>query len=193
VGPLEAVFEPLLLQDQQRLAEREEERDRGRPGRIVLLDRFEVSGEVEVERPRVQRGDRPVGEVDEREPGGSREALLAAGDDRVDAPRLDREREPGDRADPVDEEERSGRADRGSEGLEVVREPDAGLVVDQADRFDVALRELGVDRIDRYGLAQGAESVVTLFEYRCASVFVRSPKFPFVRTSVRPSLGTRQE
>src|SRR5208283_2174765 len=34
-------------------------------------------------------------------------------------------------------------------------DPDARLVVDQADRFDVALRELGVDRIDRYGLAPG--------------------------------------
>ena len=85
----------------------------------------------------------PFGEVDEREPGRRREPLLGAGHDGVDPPFLERERDVGDRADPIDQEERGTPSPNFvRDRSEVVLESHARLIVDDTDGPDVAVLEL---------------------------------------------------
>ena len=143
----------------------ESEDHRDRRGVVVLASRADVvADESEVEVPRLRRGlpgtdpvDGTGGERDRRETRRDAEALLRARVGRVDPPGVDLERDPTERRDRVDEEERVGSLERG-EWLDRVLDSGRRLGVHDGDEPAVGpgtLRgeeRLGVDRTAPRGL-----------------------------------------
>ena len=178
----------------ERLPEGQEEGHRGGPRGIVVLEGLEMRGQVQIEGRGPELRDRPVGQMDEREPGGGRETLLAARDEPVDLPGVDGARDTRHGGDAVDEEQRSRPVHVGRQGGEIVGEADARLVMHDADRSDVPLLQLGPGGLEgdvrSPGSGEGRDPVAVP---PGRSRSYRSPKFPFVSTRVRSSFRRREE
>ena len=107
--PLEAGGEPLLAEHLQRFVQPEHQRNRRRPGGLVLALVVALALQIEVEARQVGRLVHLPGLLargEEGEPGRQSQRLLRSGHHYVDAPGIERQVERAERADRVDHEDR---------------------------------------------------------------------------------------
>ncbi len=145
--------QPLVAdRDPQRLAQRVDHVDRRgvvvgarRPGPRVRVPVLEHEREVEVPRAagplaRLELGQRTLAGGERRQAGRAVQALLCAGERRVDAGLVDPQRVAAQRRDAVDQQQRVVLATPVRQALERLRDAGRGLAVDDDDRGRPAAR-----------------------------------------------------
>ena len=148
------VLDALGAQHGERLPKLEHQRDRRRPGRLAGLHRALRPPQIEVHARRgaaVLRLPGALAHAHEGEPGRDHPALLRAGHDHVEAPRVRLDRDRGERRDRVHDQQPVVPADDLRDLLERVGHAGRGLVVRDQHRADLAVGGEGVVDAVRVG------------------------------------------